>query len=296
MAMYSAKRAGAGALAFFDSGMTAAAASRFELVKELEQAVVAGQFELRYQPIVVLETEEIAGVEALLRWRHPRHGLMSPIEFIPTAERSGVIVPIGRWMLREACRQVGVWQRERPDKPLDVCVNVTTRQLQDRRLISDVQTALDAAGLSPEQLVLEITESLVLDSIDEIRGRLDELKALGVRLAVDDFGTGSSALGYLRSFPLDILKIDKSFIDGLGTGSQAISVVRAIVELGRGLGLEIVAEGIEREDQAAELRGMRSRFGQGYYFARPLMADALSPRLAAGAPEDRTPVAGVLVE
>jgi EAL domain-containing protein (putative c-di-GMP-specific phosphodiesterase class I) len=254
------------------------------LTDELEQAFAAGEFELHYQPIVVLETEKIVGVEALLRWNHPSKGLMSPAEFLPMAEKTGLIVPIGRWVLQEACRQAGAWQRERPDDPLHVCVNVSTRQLQDARLVPDVRAALDAGGVRPDQLVLEITENLLVENVEKIRMRLLELRGFGVRLAVDDFGTGYSALSYLQSFPLDILKIDKSFIDGMDRGSDHPNIVRAIVQLGGSLGLEVVAEGIEQLDQLDELRSMDLRYGQGYYFARPLDAAAVTALLTTAVP------------
>jgi EAL domain-containing protein (putative c-di-GMP-specific phosphodiesterase class I) len=191
-------------------------------------------------------------------------------------------VPIGRWVLHEACRQVGEWDRNRgSDGSLHVCVNLSTRQLADVNLVADVRSALEAGQLRPEQLVLELTESLLIDDVERIRMRLEELKAVGVRLAVDDFGTGYSALSYLQRFPLDILKIDKSFIDGLRHGADESNIVRALITLGSSLHLDIVAEGIEKPEQLAELRTMQSGFGQGYLFARPVTASALTALLVA---------------
>ncbi|HEX7300886.1 MAG TPA: EAL domain-containing protein [Solirubrobacteraceae bacterium] len=282
VAMYAAKRRGQSGTAVFDPSMHASTVRRFELIDELDQALADGQFVLHYQPIVELETEEIAGVEALLRWNHPRDGMVAPFEFIPLAEQTGAIVPIGRWVLREACRQAGEWQRTHgTDGPRYVCVNLSTRQLADPNLVADVRSALDAAGLRPEQLVLELTESLLIEDVERTCERMEELKAIGVRLAVDDFGTGYSALSYLQRFPLDILKIDKSFIDGLRHGTDQSNIVRALIALGSSLHLDIVAEGIEEPEQLAELRAMRSGFGQGYLFARPLAADALTALLDA---------------
>jgi EAL domain-containing protein (putative c-di-GMP-specific phosphodiesterase class I) len=225
----------------------------------------------------------MAGVEALVRWNHPRHGLLGPMEFIPLAEQTGAIVPIGRWVLQEACRQAGSWDRRRVSAdPLHVCVNLSARQLDDPELVSDVRSALEAGRLLPEQLVLELTEGLLVDDVESTRSRLDELKAVGVRLAVDDFGTGYSALSYLQRFPLDILKIDRSFINGLQHGNDQSNIVQALIELGSALDLDVVAEGIEQPDQLAELRRMHSDFGQGFLFARPLTADALTALISEG--------------
>jgi len=258
------------------------------LTDELEKAFATQQFELHYQPIVVLETEEIVGVEALLRWNHPGRGMIAPNDFIPEAEESGLIVPLGRWVLQEACRQTGIWQRD-GNESLYVCVNISTRQLADPQLASDVQAALDAGGMRPEQLVLEITESLLVEDVEHMRNRMTELKRLGVRLAIDDFGTGFSALSYLQSFPLDILKIDKSFVDGLGKGGEESTVVGAIIELGNNLDLDVIAEGVEERDQLAELRSLHSGFGQGYLFARPADAGAMTTRLRPASGVRRTP-------
>jgi EAL domain-containing protein (putative c-di-GMP-specific phosphodiesterase class I) len=261
--------------------MLASVVRDFEMADELERAIGEGQFELHYQPIVDLETEEIAGVEALVRWNHPREGQLAPMDFTPLAEQTGAIVRIGRWVLEEACRQAGTWDRQRTaGRPLHVCVNLSPRQLDDPRLVADVRAALDGGRLSPEQLVLELTESLLVDDVERTRLRLQKLKAIGVRLAVDDFGTGYSALSYLQRFPLDILKIDRSFIDAMEDGNDQSNIVQALIELGGTLDLDVVAEGIEQPNQLAELRRMRPGYGQGFLFARPLTADALTVLMA----------------
>jgi diguanylate cyclase (GGDEF)-like protein/PAS domain S-box-containing protein len=281
IAMYAAKRRGQGGFARFEPSMSISPARDFEMAEELDRALDEGQFELNYQPIFDLESGEIAGVEALVRWNHPREGVLGPLEFIPLAEQTGAIVPIGRWVLQEACRQVGTWNHKRTSSaPLHVCVNLSTRQLDDPQLVCDVRSALEAGQLLPGQLVLELTESLLIDDVESTRLRLEELKAVGVRLAVDDFGTGYSALSYLQRFPLDILKIDRSFIKGLQRGNDQSNIVEALIQLGAALDLEIVAEGIEQPDQLTELRRMRSNYGQGFLFARPLTADAVTALLS----------------
>jgi EAL domain-containing protein (putative c-di-GMP-specific phosphodiesterase class I) len=221
----------------------------------------------------------IVGVEALLRWRHPEQGLLSPAEFIPLAEESQLILPIGSWVIREACSQLAAWRREAPGvADLEMCINVSARQLASGDLASVVSAAVAEHDLDPTRLCLEITESVLMEDADFYLAALRELLRVGVRVAVDDFGIGYSSLAYLRRFPIDVLKLDRAFIEGLGTGvqrSQARAIVRAVIELAHSLNLTLVAEGIETADQAAALRRLGCDHGQGYWFARPQPPEAL---------------------
>jgi diguanylate cyclase (GGDEF)-like protein/PAS domain S-box-containing protein len=240
---------------------------------------MAGTFYLVYQPVVDLATERVTSVEALLRWTHPTRGLIGPATFIPVAEETGLIVPIGRWVLREACRQAVAWESSGSHAQVVVNVNVSGRQLHEPCFVTDVRDALSASGLAPARLVLEVTESVMMRDRDVVLARLRALKALGVRLAIDDFGTGYSSLSVLREYPLDILKIDKSFVDGVGHGGDETLIAHAIVTLGTALSLTTVAEGIEDAAQLARLRTLGCQRGQGYLFDRPLSPEQVTARL-----------------
>jgi diguanylate cyclase (GGDEF)-like protein/PAS domain S-box-containing protein len=292
VAMYAAKEAGKGRSAVFAPDMDSAIIGQLRLKAELARAVEQGEFTVHYQPTVELATGRFAGVEALVRWQHPERGLVPPLDFIPLAEQTGLIVPIGRMVLREACRQMVEWQAGHPSEPpMTVSVNLSARELDEPGLVDAVRDVLAETGLGPADLVLEITESLLLVDLPATIGRLLELRALGVRLAVDDFGTGYSSLAYLENLPVDILKIDKSFVDRIGepgsdaTGANRVRqqpvMVSAISQLGHALRLELVAEGIEQPQQVSTLRGLDCQYGQGYLFARPLPAAALGELLAA---------------
>jgi diguanylate cyclase (GGDEF)-like protein len=272
VAMYEAKALGKSGYTVFEPRMYADVIARLELEADLQRAAELEEFTVHYQPIVSLETGILTGVEALLRWNHPRHGLLLPSEFVPVAEESGVIIQLGRLVLDRACRDAGRWpQQDGGGSQLTMNVNLSGTQLQHPSLTEDIRGALERSGLEPERLVLEITEGALLRDSDVI-GTLEELKQLGVRLAVDDFGTGYSSLSYLRRFPIDVLKIDQSFVQSLGGSSEELELARAIVAFGTTLGLETVAEGIEQEQEALLLREAGCDLGQGFLFAEPLPA------------------------
>jgi EAL domain-containing protein (putative c-di-GMP-specific phosphodiesterase class I) len=251
---------------------------------DLRDAIERGELSVLYQPIVTLETGRICAAEALLRWEHPERGTIGPVRFIPIAEETGLIVEIGAWVLVEACRQAAGWPTLNGTPPLGISVNLSPRQLRDPGLVNDVRCALAETGLSPSRLELEVTESAVMNDPDEARARLEELQELGVRLSIDDFGTGYSSLGQLRHFPFDTLKVDKTFMGGLGDDPQNTAIVGGVIALARNLGLDVVGEGIETVEQLEYLQHLGCDRGQGYYLARPLTPSALRRLLVADAP------------
>jgi len=255
----------------FDPEMRAQSLERATLEHDLRRAIERSELRLHYQPLVDLATGSVAGFEALLRWQHPIRGLVSPLSFIALAEETGLILPIGRWVLETACRQLREWQRQIPAAAsLVVSVNLSARQFAQADLVGNVAAILDHAGLAPRSLELEITESVVMDQSEASVERLQGLRALGVKLVLDDFGTGYSSLSYLRRLPLDTIKIDRSFVSGLGTDGPDLPIIGAVISLAHGLGVDVVAEGIETADQLACLRDLACDRGQGFYFARPL--------------------------
>ncbi|MFP5319367.1 MAG: putative bifunctional diguanylate cyclase/phosphodiesterase [Acidimicrobiia bacterium] len=267
--------------ALYEESMRADASERLSVERDLRLAIRDGQLQLHYQPIVDLESFAIRGVEALVRWEHPTRGLVPPLDFIPLAEESGLIVPLGRWVLETACLQGAAWQRgAHRSEPVRVSVNVSARQFQHPGWTDDVAHALLLSGLDPACLVLEITESSLMEDTATTMARLAELRALGVSIAIDDFGTGYSSLGYLRQFPVDVLKVDKSFIDGVAEGPHDSALARAVIKLAATLGLDAVAEGVSSRKQMAALRRLRCRYAQGYYFSRPLPLEAVNALLA----------------
>jgi diguanylate cyclase (GGDEF)-like protein/PAS domain S-box-containing protein len=281
VAMERARQMGRGQVALYDDSMRAELAERMSVEHDLRLAVEGNQLCVHYQPIVDLTSDVVTGVEALVRWEHPERGLLSPQQFIGLAEESGLILPLGRWVLEEACRQGAAWQRSQRAGLVEadgvrVSVNVSARQFQQPGWTDDVARALLATGFDPAHLVLEITESVLMEDTDTTSQRLGELKELGVRIAIDDFGTGYSSLGYLRRFPVDILKVDKSFIDGVAEGPHESALARAVIKLAATLDLDAVAEGVSTRKQLNILRRLRCRYAQGYYFARPLPARGMA--------------------
>jgi diguanylate cyclase (GGDEF)-like protein/PAS domain S-box-containing protein len=271
VAMYAAKERGKGQVASFEQAMHEQAVERLELAGHLSTALERDELVLDYQPYVDLQTGAVAGFEALLRWQHPERGRLAPDRFIDLAETSGLIVPIGRWVLRTACRQLQRWEAAHPWlEGLGMSVNVSARQVADADFAADVRAIIAESGVAPDQITLEITERLLVEDSDAVAIRLRALKEIGVRLAVDDFGTGYSSLSYLQSFPVDILKIDRSFVAGIDGDQERARLVGGIVDMGHSLGLQIVTEGIEEPGDAAVLRDLGSDFGQGYLFSRPI--------------------------
>jgi diguanylate cyclase (GGDEF)-like protein len=281
-ALYEAKGLGKDRWVAFESRMQTAAQDRLWLEIDLTQALEAGQFFLLYQPTFDLQSETITGIEALIRWRHPVRGVILPDEFIPLAEETGLIVPIGRWVLGMACQQAAVWHRQ--GRPLGMAINVSARQLDQPGLVQDVADTLASTGLDPAALTLEITESTLMRDPGAAASRCHALKALGVRLAIDDFGTGYSSLAYLRRFPVDALKIDRSFISGVAASGDSKALIHTLVQLGKTLGLETLGEGIEEPAQLRELQRQRCDSGQGFLFARPLDVDAVEELLEVNPP------------
>jgi diguanylate cyclase (GGDEF)-like protein len=282
MAMYAAKTAGRAGVRVFDVAMHTRAMQRLDFEAALRRAVIRQQFTVRYQPVVELADGRLAGLEALVRWDHPDRGLVMPGEFVGLAEDTGLIVPIGRWVLHAACQAARDWQRRFPLQPAPfLSVNLSVRQLQQPDLLEDVAGALDASGLDPGDLMLEITETVLATDQQVMLERLAGLRALGTHLAIDDFGTGYSSLAYLRHLPVDTLKLAKPFVDGLLRGAGEAALTNAILRIADLLDLEVIAEGIEQPPQARELQRLGCRFGQGFHFARPLDQFAVEALLVA---------------
>ena len=282
IAMYAAKGQGKASWARFEPRMRTEVVNHARMGSELHNAIIRHELYLSYQPIFDTVTGRLAGCEALVRWKHPQRGNVSPVDFIPVAERSGLIVPLGSWVLREACEQLARWRSQYGDAAIQaINVNVAARQLREAGFVDEVAAVLSDTGLIPENLILEVTESSVLDG-RQVRETLEALHDLGVRLALDDFGTGQSSLSLLRAFPVDVLKLDKSFVDGICEGEDRgrLAVAAAVAQLAEYLGLKAVAEGIETAEQLERLRDMGYRFGQGFFLARPLTPEKFAAIMA----------------
>ncbi|HEY9282437.1 MAG TPA: bifunctional diguanylate cyclase/phosphodiesterase [Pyrinomonadaceae bacterium] len=281
-AMYRAKENGKARYELFDSVMHARAVERLKLENDLRRAVERGEFEVYYQPIVSLDSERIAGFEALVRWDHPERGFVLPAEFIPVAEETGLIVEIGQWVLRESCRQMREWQRRSFDnRLLTLSVNLSGKQFLQPNLIGCVKQILHETDLDPRCLKLEITESIMMENAEAASAMLVQLRGLGVKLSIDDFGTGYSSLSYLHRFPVNTLKIDRSFVMRMGDAGENSEIVRTILTLASNLGMDVVAEGVETEGQLAQLKAMRCPYGQGYLFSKPVDAAGAGGLVAA---------------
>lgn len=271
MAMYRAKALGKAQHEVFDPAMRARVMERLALETSLRQALERQEFWVYYQPIVALETGEIHGFEALLRWQHPERGLTPPEAFIPVAEESGLIIPIGQWVLREACRQMREWQARFPtDPPLTISVNLSSKQLSQPDLVEQIEQILRETGLDAHCLRLELTENTLMTHAESAMGILAQLRALGVAVQLDDFGTGYSSLAYLHRSPLPTIKVDRSFVSQMDMGEGRSEVVQAIVTLAHNLSMEVIAEGVETAEQLARLKALGCEFGQGYHFSKPL--------------------------
>jgi EAL domain-containing protein (putative c-di-GMP-specific phosphodiesterase class I) len=275
IAMYRAKNAGRSRVEVYEASMGSQAPEYLRLEADLRRALEREELRLFYQPQLDLRTGQVVGLEALLRWEHPERGLVSPAQFIPVAEDTGLIVPIGRWVLETACREAKRWQEI---APLRIAVNLSMRQFRHPKLVEEVAEVLAQTGLEPGLLELEITESVVMEDAAATVETLGRLKALGVALAVDDFGTGYSSLGYLKRFPVGALKIDRSFVRDL-VQTQGEAIVGAVMGLARALGLKVVAEGVETSAQLERLRTLGCDFAQGYYFAKPMPGQAVTELL-----------------
>jgi diguanylate cyclase (GGDEF)-like protein/PAS domain S-box-containing protein len=274
-AMYRAKEQGKGRFEVFDKVMHARAVSRLKLEGDLRQALERREFEVYYQPIMNLEAGGLSGFEALVRWHHPERGLISPADFIPVAEDTELIIPIGEWVLREACRQVREWQSVYlSDTPLTISVNLSGKQFKQPDLVGQVKQILYQTGLDASCLRLEITESMVMDDAEAATAMLRQLRSLNVQLSIDDFGTGYSSLSYLHRFPVNILKIDRSFVGRMSIDEESMGIVEIIITLASKLKMDVVAEGIETDEQWQKLKALRCHYGQGYLFSRPVTAEA----------------------
>jgi diguanylate cyclase (GGDEF)-like protein len=282
IAMYRAKALGKGGYEVFDTSMHTQALTLLQLETELRRAIERGEFRLYYQPIVLLESGRITGFEALVRWQHPDRGLVSPADFIPLAEETGLIIPIGWWVLREACRQIRTWHVKFPvTEPLAISVNISGKQFSQPDLIEQIEQILQETGIDARSLKLEITESVLMENAESAAAMLVQMQALGIRFSMDDFGTGYSSLSYLHRFPINTLKIDRAFINGLNVDMEKMDIIRTIVALACSLDMDVIAEGVETCQQMYQLKALKCDFGQGYFFSKPLNSEMAAALIAA---------------
>jgi EAL domain-containing protein (putative c-di-GMP-specific phosphodiesterase class I) len=279
--MYRAKERGRGRCEMFDIDMRARALERVETEHELRAAIDDRALVVHYQPLVSIATGDVVGVEALVRWAHEKRGLVPPAEFIPVAEELGLIVRLGAFVLEEACQTIAAWNRDNPTQQLNVSVNLSPKQVSSVGLSDTIRATLDASGLDPGMLCLEITETALLEDVAANSANLRALKRLGIHIAVDDFGTGYSSLSYLKRLPVDILKVDRSFTQGVGTDSHDRAIVGAVIDLAHALGLQTVAEGVETREQVETLTALGCDEGQGFHWTPALPADELEQWLRA---------------
>jgi len=280
IAMYQAKTNGKGRFEVFEEGMHTGAVSLMKLEIDLRRAHENEEFVLHYQPIVALQSEEIIGFEALVRWNHPTRGMVPPSEFIPVAEDTGLILLIGKWVLREACRQMNEWQSKfDSSESMIISVNLSARQVERKSLVEEIASTLKETQLPPRCLRLEITESVIMNNPEQAIESVKQLREMGVRVSIDDFGTGYSSLGYLHKFPVDTLKVDRSFINRIGNEGENAEIVQTIITLAASLNMEVVAEGIETAEQLDFLRHISCKFGQGYFYSRPVDSDSAGEML-----------------
>ncbi|MBD2730212.1 EAL domain-containing protein [Nostoc sp. FACHB-892] len=283
IAMYRAKALGKARYELFDSTMYAQATELMQLEMDLRHAIEHQEFIIHYQPIILLETYKVIGFEALVRWQHPQHGFVSPDKFIPIAEETGLIVPIGYWVMREACRQLRAWQEQFPTSPpLTISVNISTKQFSQPDLIGQIRQILQETGVEGRSLKLEITESAIMENTESTTAMLLHLQQMNVQLHLDDFGTGYSSLSYLHRFPTNALKIDRSFVMNIGVNGENLEIVQAIITLADSLNLDVVAEGVETVEQLAQLAIYKCKYAQGYFFSKPLNSNLASTLIASG--------------
>ncbi|MDH5655162.1 MAG: EAL domain-containing protein [Spirochaetia bacterium] len=275
MAMYLAKDMGRNNFQFYTDELNRRAQTRLDLENDLRNALEKNEFMLVYQPVIDPQSNKVTSAEALIRWNHPQQGIKAPQSFIPLAEEIGLIGKIGHWVLLNACIINKQWQDLYPDNPISIAVNISGLQFKDPGFLDEIKNILNLSGLNPKYLELELTESILMDDVETIIDRLHQIREMGISISIDDFGTGYSSLNYIRRFPLDILKIDRSFINDIDIGNEGVSIVRAIISLARNLGLDVIAEGVETDGQLQFLNSLNCRKIQGYFYHRPLISDGI---------------------